>query len=195
MHEFWTLPTANMTYIKSQNCTNMVIGEHEIQTIEVVLNVLLFLLLTFDVFSPHKCTSLIIFEQVICPSMLKFELCMTIPVYIFTFKSFDFGHLDSWNFLTLKRCHPYVEIYHKRCRYSWTRCWIDLNWFKPLWEVSASAIRGSTLVSYVCNVCTSVATPLIGFRGPMIKVWKKELTLLWWHLTRKRKRKRKKESK
>ena len=28
MHDFWTIPTADMMYTNSQNYTNMVVGEH-----------------------------------------------------------------------------------------------------------------------------------------------------------------------
>ena len=52
MHEIWTILTINMTYIRSQNHTNMVINEHGVQTFEVVNIVLLLLLLSFDVFVP-----------------------------------------------------------------------------------------------------------------------------------------------
>ena len=30
MHESWAIPTVNMTYTRSQNYTNMMVGEHEI---------------------------------------------------------------------------------------------------------------------------------------------------------------------
>jgi hypothetical protein len=50
---FWTTPTANMTYIKLQNHTNMVVGKHGIQTMEVVLVVLLLLLLLIFFGSPQ----------------------------------------------------------------------------------------------------------------------------------------------
>lgn len=30
MHESWAIPTVNMTYTRSQNNTNMMVGEHEI---------------------------------------------------------------------------------------------------------------------------------------------------------------------
>ena len=53
MHEFWTIPTSNMTYIRLQNYANMVVGKHEIQTFEVVVVVLLLLRLSFDVFAPQ----------------------------------------------------------------------------------------------------------------------------------------------
>ena len=53
----------------------------------------LLLLLLTDVFCPHKCTSLINFGQMTCQSIFKCELCLTILVYTFTFKSFD---LDKW---------------------------------------------------------------------------------------------------
>ena len=43
------MPTANLTYNKSQNYTNIMIGKHELQTFKVVVVVLL----AFDVFSPQ----------------------------------------------------------------------------------------------------------------------------------------------
>ena len=47
MHEFWTVRTAHMTYIKSQNYTIMVVGEHGIQTFIVMVVVVLLLILLF----------------------------------------------------------------------------------------------------------------------------------------------------
>ena len=44
MHEFWTISTVNMTYNMSQNYTNMMVDEHEIQTFEVVIIMLLFVI-------------------------------------------------------------------------------------------------------------------------------------------------------
>ena len=41
MNEIWETLTANMTYARSQNYTNMVVGKHEIQTFKVVVLVLL----------------------------------------------------------------------------------------------------------------------------------------------------------
>ena len=52
MLEFGTIPTANVMYTRSQNYTNMVVGELGIQTFEVVVVMLMFLLLSFDVFVP-----------------------------------------------------------------------------------------------------------------------------------------------
>jgi hypothetical protein len=40
MHEFWTIPIAYMTYTRSQNDTNMMVGEHGIKRFEVVFVVL-----------------------------------------------------------------------------------------------------------------------------------------------------------
>jgi hypothetical protein len=37
MHEFLTYPTVTMMYTRSQNHTNMVADENEIQTFEVVV--------------------------------------------------------------------------------------------------------------------------------------------------------------
>ena len=46
--------SCNMMYTRLQNYTNMVVGEHGIQTFRLVINVLLLLLLLlmFDVFVP-----------------------------------------------------------------------------------------------------------------------------------------------
>ena len=49
-HEFWTIPTTNMTCTRSQNFTNMTIDEHGIQFYKVVVVVLFLLMLLFDVF-------------------------------------------------------------------------------------------------------------------------------------------------
>ena len=46
MHDFWTIPTANMMYTRLQNYTDMVFGKHGKQTFEGVVVVLLL----FDVF-------------------------------------------------------------------------------------------------------------------------------------------------
>ena len=53
MHEFWTNSTTNMMYTRSQNYTSMVVGQHGIQTFEVVVVALLLSLLSFDVFVPQ----------------------------------------------------------------------------------------------------------------------------------------------
>ena len=50
MHDFWTIPIVIMTYTRSQHYTNMAVGEHGIQTFEVVVVALLLVLLLFDVF-------------------------------------------------------------------------------------------------------------------------------------------------
>ena len=47
MHDFWTISTATMMYTRSQNYTNMVVGEHGIQTFEVVIVMLLSIDVTF----------------------------------------------------------------------------------------------------------------------------------------------------
>jgi hypothetical protein len=52
MREFWTMPTANMMYTQSQNYTNMLVGEHGIQTFELVIVILLLVLLSFAIFVP-----------------------------------------------------------------------------------------------------------------------------------------------
>jgi hypothetical protein len=69
MLDFWTIPTANMAYIESQNYFNMVVGKYEIQIFEVVMVVLVLLLmqLSFDVFVPTIAHALLSFYQVVCP--------------------------------------------------------------------------------------------------------------------------------
>ena len=57
MHEFWTMSTVNMMYARERNYTN---------TIVVVVVVWCF--------CPHKYTSFIVFEQVVCPNILKYQL-------------------------------------------------------------------------------------------------------------------------
>jgi hypothetical protein len=52
-----------MMCTRSQNDTNMVVGKHGIQTIEVVVVVLLFLWLSFDVLVPTSAHPLLSFEQ------------------------------------------------------------------------------------------------------------------------------------
>ena len=49
MYDFGQIPTTNVLYTRFQKYTNMVVGKHEIQTFKVVVVVLLFLLLSFDV--------------------------------------------------------------------------------------------------------------------------------------------------
>ena len=63
-----------MTYTRLQNHTITVVGEHGRQTFKVAVAMLLLLLLSFDVFCPHKCTTLIIFGQMVCPNILICEL-------------------------------------------------------------------------------------------------------------------------
>ena len=51
MHEFWTIPRYNKTYIRLQNYTNnIVVGEHGIQPFEVAVVMWLLLLFLLDAF-------------------------------------------------------------------------------------------------------------------------------------------------
>ena len=63
MRGFWTIPTANMTYIRSQNHTIMVVGEHGGHTFKVAVVVLLFLLLSFDVFVLTSAQALLFLDK------------------------------------------------------------------------------------------------------------------------------------
>ena len=60
-----------MIYTTSENYTNMMVGEHGIQTFKVVVVVLLRLLVSFDFSCSQKCTSIIISRQVVCRNILK----------------------------------------------------------------------------------------------------------------------------
>ena len=77
LHDLWTILTANVTYTKSQNYTNMVIDKRGVQTLKVVVVVLELLLLLFGFFCPHKCTSHTIFGQVVCPNINNCQLLST----------------------------------------------------------------------------------------------------------------------
>ena len=70
MHESRTTPTANMTYTRSQNYTNVVVGKYGIQTFEDMVVVLLLLWLSFDVLSPPVYIPYY-FAQVICLNVLN----------------------------------------------------------------------------------------------------------------------------
>ena len=61
--KFWAIPTASVTYTRSQNYTTMVVGKHGIQTFKVVVVVLLLLLLSFDSFIPTSAHSLLFLDK------------------------------------------------------------------------------------------------------------------------------------
>lgn len=61
MLEYWTIPTANITYTILQNYTTMVVGKDEIQPFEVKVVVLIFLMLLFDDFIPTNAYFFVIF--------------------------------------------------------------------------------------------------------------------------------------
>ena len=63
MEEFWIIPTIDVTYIRLQNYTNLVVGKHEIQTFKVAVVVLLFLLLTSDIFVPTNTHPLLFLDK------------------------------------------------------------------------------------------------------------------------------------
>jgi hypothetical protein len=64
MHDLWTTPTANMTYTRSQNYTNVMVGKHEIHH-------LLLLLLSFHVFVPTSAHPLLFVDKWIVQIHLK----------------------------------------------------------------------------------------------------------------------------
>ena len=63
MEEFWIIPTVDVTYIRLQNYTNLVVGKHGIQTFKVVVVVLLYLLLTSDIFVPTNTHPLLFLDK------------------------------------------------------------------------------------------------------------------------------------
>jgi len=52
-----------MTYTRLPNYTNMMVGKYEIQTFKVMVVVLLFLLLLFDVFVPTSAHPLLLLDK------------------------------------------------------------------------------------------------------------------------------------
>ena len=69
MHDFWTIPTVNMTYTRLGTYTNMVVGKHGIQNIQS--SGLLLLLLFFDIFVPTSAHPLLFLDKWFCPNILK----------------------------------------------------------------------------------------------------------------------------
>ena len=69
MHEFGTIPTTNVTYTRSQNYTNMVVGEHGLQTFEVVVVVVV----VFDVFVPTSKHPLLYLDKSFVQIYLNFS--------------------------------------------------------------------------------------------------------------------------
>ena len=65
MHDFWQKKTANMTKVRLQNYTNMVVGKDGIQTFEIKVDMLVLLLLMFDVFVLASAHPLLDFGQVV----------------------------------------------------------------------------------------------------------------------------------
>ena len=63
MHEFCIILIVNMTYTRSQNHTNMVVGEHGIQTNQSCNCCVIAFDVVISCFCPRKCTSLIILDK------------------------------------------------------------------------------------------------------------------------------------
>ena len=83
--EFWTIPIDSMTYIGSQNYTNVVVGKHRTQMFEVVL---LLLLWSFDVCVVTNAQPLLFSAkcnvQVYLNVMLRCHACLECT-YVFVF--------------------------------------------------------------------------------------------------------------
>ena len=71
-----------MTYTRSQNYTNMVVGEQGLQTFKVVVVMLLLLLLTFDVFVLTSVHPLIFLDKQFIQIYLNvsFEEFIVLPI-------------------------------------------------------------------------------------------------------------------
>ena len=63
MHEFLTIPIANMTYTRLHNYANMVGGEHGIHTFQVMVDMLLLWMLLFDVLVPKSAHPLLFLDK------------------------------------------------------------------------------------------------------------------------------------
>jgi hypothetical protein len=74
-----------MTYTRSQNYTNLVVGEHEIQTFKVVTSVLLLLLLLLNTFVPNNAHPLFFWTS-------GLSKCTYISI-----KSFDYKSIIMYN--------------------------------------------------------------------------------------------------
>jgi hypothetical protein len=61
--KFGQISLANMTYIRSQNYTNIVVGKHRLQAFDVVVVMLLLMLLSFDVFVPKSAHLLLFLDK------------------------------------------------------------------------------------------------------------------------------------
>ena len=60
---FGSIPSVNMTHTGSMNYTNMIFGEHKMQTFKVVVVVLLLLLLLCGVFVPTSAHALLFLDK------------------------------------------------------------------------------------------------------------------------------------
>ena len=81
MHNFWTFPTANAMYTRSQNDTNMVVGKHGICTFKVVVVVLLLWSLTFDVFVSTSARPFLFWDKWFVGLYLNVSLTSTLKDY------------------------------------------------------------------------------------------------------------------
>lgn len=81
-----------------------------------------------------------------------------------------FGHVDTWKFvwtfLTTQRCHPYNQVYHKRCHFSLISYWIKLNHCRRIWKGFASAFRVSGTMGLFYGSCEPT-TPYIKCHSPL----------------------------
>lgn len=74
MHAFWTISTTNVMYGELQIYTSMAVGKHGLQSFEGLVDVLLLLTLSFDIFIIAY-----YFEHVVCPNNLKCRLQVCSP--------------------------------------------------------------------------------------------------------------------
>lgn len=91
-------------------------------------------------------------------------------MYTITYYSSKCGHVDIWKFvwtfLTTQRCHPYNQIYHKRCHFSLISYWIKLNHCRQIWKGFASTFRVSGTMWLFYGSCEPT-TPYIKCHSPM----------------------------
>ena len=86
MYDFWATSTINMTYMRLQNYTDLVIDQYVIQIFKVMFVMLLLcschlMFLSQQVHIPY------FFGQVICPNILKYQFTFVLD--------FLCGHLTS----------------------------------------------------------------------------------------------------
>ena len=104
MHEFRTIPIINIMYIRSHKYTNMMVGEHGLQTFKVVVVVLLFLMLLFDVFFSTNAHPLSFLDKCFIQIYLNGSFWFKLSYRLLKFSLDQYDHLNFGVSLILDLC-------------------------------------------------------------------------------------------